>query len=108
MKILILLFSNWVLATEPNMCPINKNVAEDMRILESDFTKERAESATKLLAGIIDGSITSYSSFNVYNAQKLVTGFILKKNALDAAAADKDFRKKEFCSFMEKSAWWYD
>lgn len=79
-----------------------------MRISESDFTKDRAESATSLLAGIVDGSITSYSSFNVYNAQKLITGYILKKNALDTTSTGNDFKIQEFCTYMAKSAWWYD
>jgi hypothetical protein len=61
-----------------------------------------------MLVGIVDGSVTSYNSFNVYNAQKLVTGYILKKDALDTSSADNDFKVQEFCSFMEKSAWWYD
>ena len=106
--VLIFLFSNLAYASESAICPINENVAEDMRISEADFTKDRAESATKLLVGIVDGTVTSYNSFTVYNAQKLVTGYILKKNALDTSLADKDFKVQEFCSFMEKSAWWYD
>jgi hypothetical protein len=104
----ILLCSNLALGSEQNICPVNEEIAEDMRIPETEFTKERAGSASELLVGIIDGSITTYETFNLYNAQKLVTGYILKKNALDAKSADKEFKIREFCSFMEKSAWWYD
>ena len=90
------------------MCTVNEEIAEDMRIPESDFTKDRAEAASKLIVGIIDGSISTFDTFSLYNAQKLVTGYILKNNALAATSADKELKIREFCSFMEKSAWWYD
>jgi hypothetical protein len=60
------------------------------------------------LSEIINGKEVTYNSFNVFNAQKLVTGYILKTRALETGSTDIEFRIREFCSFMEDSAWWYD
>lgn len=105
--ILALLVSGSIFASEKNICPINEDIAEDMRISESKFTKDQAKISSKFLAGVVDGSITSYNTFDVYNAQTLVTGYILRKQALETDGTE-DFRIREFCSFMEQSAWWYD
>lgn len=105
--ILALLFSISILASEKNICPINEEIAEDMRISESEFTQDKAEISSKFLAGVVDGSITSYNTFAVYNAQTLLTGYILRKRALKAKVTE-DFRIREFCTFMEQSAWRYD
>ena len=64
------------------LCPINNDVAEDMRIYEADFTKEKAEEAVKYLAEIVKSSNTPFEWFSISNSTKFIHSYALRRKAL--------------------------
>jgi len=106
--LLVLLMSMSCLSQAENLCPINEEIAEDMRIPESYFTKERAESASKTLSEIVSGKNNNYEWVTVPNLLKLIEGYVLKRDALKDNGATSQYKVSQFCNFMQNSAWWYD
>ncbi len=80
----------------------------DMRIPESYFTKENAEAALNKINGIVAGKDTAYEWITVPNMQKIIEGYILKRDSKNASGALAELKVSQFCTFMESSAWWYD
>ncbi len=102
--ILIISFS----VNAKNICPVNEKIESDMRIPESHFTKENAEAALKKINAIVAGNDEVYEWVTVPNMQRIVEGYILKRDAENATGALAEFEISQFCTFMESSAWWYD
>lgn len=106
--LLIALLLSSVVARAENLCPVNEDVAPDMRIAESDLTKERAEKAVEKVQGIVSGADSKYEWITVPNSLKIIEGYILKRDALNAEGVMAQYHKSQFCEFMKTQAWWYD
>ncbi|AWB65125.1 hypothetical protein C2869_01115 [Saccharobesus litoralis] len=108
MKILtfLLFFLTSFITYANELCPTNKNIAEDMRIPESHYSKENADLALKKLQGIVQGSDKKYEWITVPNALKTIEGYILKRDAISAKGAMQEYHLSAFCTFMESSAWY--
>ena len=104
----IILFSlSFSAYAEETLCPINNDIPNDMRIKESDLTKESAENALKVLNAIISGENKSYIWITVPNAMKTIEGYILKRDALANRSGIPEYDTSSFCGFMKKG-YWYD
>ena len=90
-----------------NICPVNKNIAEDMRVPESHYSKANANLALKKLRGVVSGEDKVYEWITVPNAMRTIEGYILKRDALSVKGAMKEYHTSAFCTFME-SSFWYD
>jgi len=110
MKYMILMFSIFMVSASfgETLCPVNKNIAEDMRIPEEHFSKANAESALKLISEIVNDEKKPSDWTVVPNSMKIVEGYILRRAALNDESGVPEFDKSQFCLFMEKNAWWYD
>ena len=64
------------------LCPINNDVAEDIRINEAEFTKAKADASVKYLAEIVKSSKTPFEWFSIPNATKFIHGYALRRKAL--------------------------
>ena len=95
-------------ANAKNICPANEKIEPDMRIPESHFTKKNAKAALNKINGIVEGTDEVYEWFTIPNMQRVIEGYILKRDAENAMEASAEFKKSQFCTFMESSAWWYD
>lgn len=89
-----------------NICPVNENIAEDMRIGESEFNEEKAKASLAYLTKLVNDPKTQRAWFSIPNSTKFIEGFVLKRAA--TAPNANQFVKEEFCKFMEKQAWYYD
>jgi hypothetical protein len=87
--VILLLSVNQVVADD--LCPINDKIEPDMRIPEAYFTKEKAEEATSKINGIVAGTDKSYEWVTVPNSLKLIEGYILKRDALNAQGAMREY-----------------
>ena len=105
-SVLILFFVCSFSSAAKDLCPINKNIESDMRIPESHYSKENAEQAIKKLHGIISENDKVYEWITVPNAMKTIEGYVLKRDALSAKGAMKEYHVSAFCTFMESSAWY--
>ena len=91
-----------------NLCPVNEEIAEDMRIEESYFTKERAINSASYLKDVVEGN-ANYEWFSVPNSMKIVNGYFLKYDYLNEKNQSlKENKLRLFCKFMENEARWYD
>jgi hypothetical protein len=104
--VILMIFSAPVAAKD--LCPINEDIEPDMRMTESHFTKENAEAAANKIKGIISGVDKKYEWFTVPNNLKVIEGFILKRDAINAKGEMQPYHKEQFCEFMKNKAWWYD
>lgn len=91
-----------------DLCPINEDREPDMRITESHFTKDNAEAAANKIKVIVSGLDQKYEWFTVQNNLKVIEGFILKRDAINAKGEMQSYHKAQFCEFMKNKAWWYD
>ena len=89
-----------------NLCPLNDNVAEDMRIEESEFNKHNAEQAALYLLRIVQDENTPHEWFSIPNATKFIRGYALRRKAVlvDAPSLTID----QFCQFYAEEGWYYD
>lgn len=94
--IILLLYSFSSVAND--LCPTNEDIAPDMRIPESHYSKKNAEFALSKLQGIISKNDNVYEWMTVPNAIKTIEGYILKKDAHKS-----EFKLSQFCIFMESS-----
>jgi len=88
------------------LCSINIDVAEDMRINEADFTKEKAEASVKYLAEIVKSSNTPFEWFSIPNSTKFIHGYALRRKALLPDASK--YSIEQFCKFYAQEGWYYD
>ena len=88
------------------LCPINDKVAEDMRINEADFTKEKAEASLEYLSKIVKSSETPFEWFSIPNATKFIHGYALRRKALIPNASQ--YSIEQFCQFYAEEGWYYD
>jgi hypothetical protein len=95
-------------AEAENLCPVNENIAPDMRISETYLTKENAENAAEKIHGIVSGGDADYAWITVPNSLKIIEGYILRRDALNAEGERAQYHRSQFCKFMETQAWWYD
>lgn len=107
MKILIilLLFFSWTISAK-DLCPINEDVAEDMRIEESAFNKANAEKSADYLLKIVKDENTPFEWFSIPNATKFIHGYALRRKALATNATKLTI--DQFCDFYAKEGWYYD
>ena len=104
--LLALLFVSGVANAEP-ICPVESSVPDDVRIYESDLTKENAERAVERLKRIVSGDEKKYIWITVPNSLKMIEGYILRRDALSNRSGVPDYDKSAFCNFM-KGAYWYN
>ncbi|MEI8666832.1 hypothetical protein P4S81_21460 [Pseudoalteromonas sp. B28] len=102
--IILLLFGFTVNANQ--LCPINVDIAEDMRINEADFTKEKAEASVKYLAEIVKNDSTPFEWFSIPNAIKFIHGYALRRKALLPDTSKHSI--EQFCKFYAQEGWYYD
>lgn len=95
-------------ATADPICPVNEAIEEDMRIPESYFNQDNAEDALARLEAIIRDGARTKNWTEIPNALKIIEGFILRRNAMEATGSLIDYHESQFCSFMSESAWWFD
>lgn len=88
------------------LCPINNDVAEEMRISEANFTKEKAEASVKYLAEIVKNSNTPFEWFSITNSTKFIHGYALRHKALLPDASK--YSIEQFCKFYAQESWHYD
>ncbi len=108
MLLIALVFTCAVPVDAEPMCPVNENIAEDMRIPEVEFNKENAEAALARLAAVVRGERKPHDWTEVPNALKIIEGYILRKYALEEMSAAHEFHREQFCLFMRERAWWVD
>ena len=89
-----------------NLCSINDEIAEDMRIDESEFNKTNAEISLKYLAKAVNSSDSSFQWFTILNATKLFQGYALRRKALLPGASR--FSIDQFCRFYHNEGWYHD
>lgn len=106
LTVILMIFAAQVAAE--NVCPINEDIEPDMRMHESHFTRENAEAAANKIQGIISGVDKKYEWFTVPNNLKVIEGFILKRDAMNARGEMQAYHKDQYCEFMKNKAWWYD
>ena len=90
-----------------NLCPINHDIPEEMRILESDLTQDAAEKALIKLSRIISNPQEPKIWITVPNLNRTIEGYILKRDALAKLSINPKANISNFCIFMEK-AFWFD
>ena len=91
-----------------NLCPVNEEIAEDMRIEESYFTKERAVNSASYLKDVVEGN-ANYEWFSVPNSMKIINGYFLKYDYLNEKnQCLKENKLSLFYKFMKNEARWYD
>jgi len=93
-------------ANATNLCPVNDQIAEDMRINEQDFNKENAEKSVEYLSRIVNAPKTPFEWFSIPNATKFINGYALRRNAVLPKASK--FHIDEFCRFYASEGWYYD
>jgi hypothetical protein len=107
MRYLIITLTLFCFSTNAKqLCPINKNVAEDMRISETDFTKEKADASVKYLSEIVKSSDTLFEWFSIPNATKFIHGYALRRKAIMPNASK--YSIEQFCRFYAQEGWYYD
>ncbi|BBO28146.1 hypothetical protein AltI4_25340 [Alteromonas sp. I4] len=102
--LILLLFSSQVFSE--NICPVNTDIPEDVRMDESYFNKESAETALKKLQGIISEQDNMYEWITIPNATKVIHGYILKRDAINSGK--QQYLVDAFCSFYKSEGWFYD
>ena len=102
--IILMLFS--LTTNAKQLCPINKDIAQDMRINEAAFTKEKAEASIKYLAEIVKSSNTPFEWFSIPNSTKFIHGYALRRKALLPDASK--YSIEQFCKFYAQEGWYYD
>lgn len=102
--IFLLLFSSAVSAK--NLCPTNNDVAEDMRIEESDFNESNAQKSADYLLKIVKDEMTPFEWFSIPNATKFIHGYALRRAALSVNATQVAI--DQFCKFYSEEGWYYD
>ena len=103
---ILLLISAYSVSAD-NICPINSEIPDDVRIKESQLTKENAEKSIKLLEDIVSGENKKYSWVTIPNSFKTIEGYVLKRDTLKNSSGVPDFDKTAFCNYMKKG-YWYD
>lgn len=81
------------------------SIAEDMRILESDLTYERAEKALATLNSHKSEPIAGDMKFGYLNSEKILRGYALRQVALALRTPEA---AKSFCSWLVEEGFWYD
>lgn len=99
----VLLVVSCVHANE--LCPQHKNAHGEISIPESFFTKENVEKSINFLNGVVLEDKPAGEWLEVPNAQKVVKGYILRREALKH---DHIVTISAFCDFMGKEAYWYE
>ncbi len=95
-------------ANAENLCAVNTEVEEYLRIQESFFTKENSENALNNLQLIVANPDAKYEWITVPNNLKIIEGYVLRRDAIRFQDQEPGIALAEFCTFMEKQAWWYD
>jgi hypothetical protein len=80
-------------------------IAEDMRILESDLTFERAESALETLRAYEPGHKATDMKLAYLNSSNILHGYGLRQVALALRTPEAT---KSFCEWLVKKGFWYD
>lgn len=87
----------------------------DMRIEESDLTRDAASSAaTELLHAIERGDLGGQTQMGVWNRLKIIKGYVLLQQAradeANAIADPKEAAESRtmFCNWLVKDGFWYD
>jgi len=106
--ILILILIASTTARANDLCPVNESRPADIRIPESYFTEENAQNALKELDSIVSGASKSYEWITVPNLQRIIEGYVLRRDALEGIKFNVPSKLDAFCIFMEHSAWWFD
>ena len=91
------------------------NIEPDMRVQEADLTKAAALEATKRLSDRIRrDALEGDEHFGVLNAQKVIRGYLLKRQAERYAAKHgashptaAEFRDS-FCAWLSSEGFWHD
>ncbi len=98
-----------------NLCPgIVIEIEPDMRIPESNFSKEGALKALEELKLHIESEISAKYGHGWYNARTILTGYRLRSEALIEHSESGWTSKilagsmREYCAFLSTGAFWYD
>ena len=103
--LIILLFLSFSTNARP-LCAVNDEIAEDLRIDESEFNQKNAEIALEYLSEIVKSSDVSFQWSRMLNATKLIQGYALKRKALLPGASR--FSIEQFCRFYHNEGWYHD
>ena len=91
-----------------NICPVNSDIPDDMRLEESHYSKKNAEISVNFLNGIIKENKSTGEWIDVPNALKTIDGYIRRKQCLESGnLSPTSYKCSEFCLFM-KSSFRYD
>ncbi len=98
-----------------SLCPgIVIEIAPDMRIPESDFSKERALKALEELKVYVESDASTIYGHGWYNARTILMGYRLRSEAL-IEHSDHGWTSKmlagstrEYCAFLSTGAFWHD
>lgn len=101
---------------EAELCRgIPSRIEPDMRIRESDLTREKAAQAARDLATMIEhGEWSNEFEMGALNRSKIVQGHLKLRQAqadrktLGPASAEATASTKRFCDWLVKDGFWYD
>ena len=109
MKKIIFLFAFLVSQSSQaeNICPTSSNIPDDVRILESELTKEAAEEALLKLSKIISNPKEPRIWTTLPNLNRTIEGYVFKRDTLAKLSKNPKADVSAFCAYMER-AYWYD
>ena len=102
----VLTLGSHAAAADEVLCQDWENaIAEDMRILESDLTFERAENALKTLRDYKPEHRSTDMELAYRNSANILDGYGLRQLALALRTPEAT---RNFCEWLVKKGFWYD
>lgn len=103
-------------AGNPEFCrDIENGIEPDMRILQSDLTREAAVEASHKLQGMIErGDLDGEFTFGALNQTKIIYGHILLRQAkadrIEFGQDSVELRDSEqaLCNWLSREGFWFD
>ena len=109
--LVLLLLTHGIDSYADDLCNASRVATDQIRISESDFTKDNAEKSLKALSNYVNGSTAVPHWTTVPNLALIIEGYLLKQGIPEKTKGNEAARNlavDNYCNFIYTKAYFHD